>query len=84
MRLGFCIPLLDLVETLEERDWDEDDNRLLSVADFDLYHSGHTYQYMKFKMSCLVYSEIHIHVEIFSRAQLLSFLFHANNIPFST
>lgn len=30
------LPLLDLVEALEERDGDEDDDRLLAVADLDL------------------------------------------------
>lgn len=30
------LPLLDLVESLEERDRDEDNNRLLAVADLDL------------------------------------------------
>lgn len=42
MRLNIGIPLLDLVEALEKRDWDKDDNSLLSVTDFDLYCSGHT------------------------------------------
>lgn len=31
------IPLLDLVEALEERDGDEDGDGLLAVADLDLY-----------------------------------------------
>ena len=31
------LPLLDLVEALEERDGDEDDDGLLAVADFKLY-----------------------------------------------
>lgn len=30
------VPLLDLVEALEERDRDEDDDCLLAVADLDL------------------------------------------------
>jgi hypothetical protein len=30
------VPLLDLVEALEERDGDEDDNGLLAVADLNL------------------------------------------------
>lgn len=30
------VPLLDLVEALEKRDGDEDDDRLLSVTDLDL------------------------------------------------
>jgi hypothetical protein len=30
------VPLLDLVEALEERDGDEDNDSLLAVADFDL------------------------------------------------
>jgi len=33
---GVCIPLLDLVEALEERDGDEDGDGLLAVADLDL------------------------------------------------
>lgn len=32
------IPLLNLVETLEERDGNEDGNSLLAMADLDLYH----------------------------------------------
>lgn len=31
------IPLLDLVEALEERNGDEDNDSLLAVADFDLF-----------------------------------------------
>lgn len=31
------VPLLDLVEALEERDRDEDDDCLLAVADLDLW-----------------------------------------------
>jgi hypothetical protein len=34
--LGILVPLLDLVEALEERDGDEDDNGLLAVADLNL------------------------------------------------
>ena len=30
------VPLLDLVEALEERDGDKDDDGLLALADFDL------------------------------------------------
>ena len=34
--LEVVVPLLDLVEALEERDRDEDDDCLLAVADLDL------------------------------------------------
>ena len=34
--LGSSLPLLDLVEALEERDRDEDDDGLLSVTDLNL------------------------------------------------
>lgn len=34
--LALGVPLLDLVEALEERDRDEDEDRLLAVADLDL------------------------------------------------
>lgn len=33
---GVGLPLLDLVEALEERDRDEDNDGLLAVADLDL------------------------------------------------
>lgn len=38
-RNGRSIPLLDLVEALEERGRDEDEDCLLAVADLDLYQN---------------------------------------------
>ena len=35
-----CLPLLDLVEALEERDGDEDDNSLAAVTNLDLKNPG--------------------------------------------
>ena len=34
---GFLVPLLDLVEALEEGDWDKNDDCFLAVADLELY-----------------------------------------------
>lgn len=48
MQLGFCsvcsfLPLLDLVETLEKGDGDEDDNGLLAVANLNLLEKSSQY-----------------------------------------
>lgn len=40
--VGSIVPLLDLVEALEERDRDEDEDSLLAVADLDLINHVRT------------------------------------------